>query len=85
VARALEELGLGDEELRRIRKNDPHEIMIGALVRRRTIASNGWIAKRLEMGDPTRVSRYCASAAGPGKTTLTRKVDDLEKKTKSTA
>jgi hypothetical protein len=34
------------------------------LIRRRTMMTNGWLSKNLHMGDPGRVCRYCAAAAG---------------------
>jgi hypothetical protein len=32
-----------------------------ALIRERTMMTNGWIAKQLHMGDPSRVCRYCSA------------------------
>ena len=45
-----------------MKKNEERKIVIGKLVRKHTLASNGWIAARLQMGDPSRESRYCGSA-----------------------
>jgi REP element-mobilizing transposase RayT len=58
--------------------------MIGTLVRKRTMAGNEWIAKRFTMGDPSRVSRYCADAARNGERAFNRKLDLLEKMANST-
>ena len=67
-----------ETELPRTRKNDQRKILLGALLRQRTLASNGWIARRLCMGDPTRVSRYCGQAATLGQDPLRRKLRKLE-------
>jgi len=36
------------------------KIALAAFVKSRTVATNLWVASRLQMGDPSRVSRYCA-------------------------
>ncbi len=38
------------------------KIALAALVKKRTVGTNLWIARRLQMGDPSRVSRYCTEA-----------------------
>jgi hypothetical protein len=79
VGRALQTLGVKDEDLPGMRKSNPRKIMIGTLVRKRTMAGNAWIAKRLTMGDPSRVSRYCADAARNGERAFHRRLNRLEK------
>jgi hypothetical protein len=60
VVRALKAQKVKPQDLGRMRKSNERKILIGALVRKATMASNGWIAKRLVKGDPTQVSRYCS-------------------------
>jgi hypothetical protein len=66
LVRALGALALERAEFRKLKKNDKRKTLTGALVRRRTTASNRWIARRLWMGDPSRVSRHCANGR-PGR------------------
>ena len=40
------------------RKSDPRKVRIAALMRVATSASNGWLAERLQMGEPASVSQY---------------------------
>ncbi|MEP6672724.1 MAG: transposase [Chthoniobacter sp.] len=77
---ALRMLGLTDEELARMKKSDARKIAIGRLVRKRTLASNGWIGARLSMGDATRVSRYCGNAGSETDRSVQRLLSELEKK-----
>lgn len=58
-------------------KGSKGKIALATLIRRRTMMTNGWIAKNLHMGDPSRVSRYCAAAAA--RTDIMRIVGKLEK------
>jgi putative transposase len=44
------------------RKGSPEKIALASLVKSRTVATNLWIARRLQMGDASRVSRYCGEA-----------------------
>jgi hypothetical protein len=62
-----------------MRKSDERKILIGALVRKVTMASNTWIAQRLSMGDPTRVSRYCSRQNWAKDADFLRKLNRLEK------
>ena len=62
-----------------MRANHPRKIMIWTLMRKRTTAGDAWIAKRLTMGDPSRVSPYCADSARNGERAFNRKLDLLEK------
>jgi len=54
------DLGLPDsrEELEKLKKSDPGKVMCAALVKRRTSASNEWIAERLAMGHPASMSQH---------------------------
>jgi hypothetical protein len=79
VARAMEALKLEPGELGQLRKSDECKILIGALLRKVTTSSNGWIAQRSSMGDPTRVSRYCSRQRWMGDAKFRRKLDRLEK------
>ncbi len=75
VRRGLDLLGLG--ELDEIPKGDPAKIALAVFVKERTIVTNLWIARRLEMGDPSRVSRYCSE--GPSREDVKRFVSRLKK------
>jgi hypothetical protein len=79
VTRALEALGLKNENLAHMKKNDERKILIGALARKQTLASNAWIGARLHMGDPTRVSRYCGSGGKRTDPAFQRKLGNLKK------
>jgi hypothetical protein len=79
AVRALERLKLKPEDLGQTRKSDERKIQIGALLRKVTTVSNGWIAQRLSMGDPTRVSRSCSRQRWIEDANFRRKLDQLEK------
>jgi hypothetical protein len=40
------------------RKSDPRKVRIAALMKATTSASNGWLAERLQMGEPASLSQY---------------------------
>jgi len=62
MAAGLESVGLRVEDLATMRKGDPRKIAVAAVVKRRTIMGNEWIARGLHMGAAGRVSRYCSEA-----------------------
>ena len=53
---------LGMKDLDGQAKGSAVKIALAAMVKSRTVVTNLWIARRLQMGDPSRVSRYCAEA-----------------------
>ena len=53
--------GLRKADLKTMPKGKPEKIAMACLVRKRTVMTNGWIAEKLHMGDPSRVSRYCSA------------------------
>jgi len=53
---------LGLDDLGGQPKGSSVKIALAAFVKSRTVVTNLWIARRLQMGDPIRVSRYCAEA-----------------------
>jgi len=53
--------GLRREELKEMPKGKLEKIVIASVIRKRTMMTNGWIAKELHMGDPSRVCRNCSS------------------------
>jgi hypothetical protein len=53
---------LGLDDLGGQPKGSSVKIALAAFVKSRTVVTNLWIARRLQMGDPSRVSRYCAEA-----------------------
>jgi hypothetical protein len=79
ASRALAALGVSEEELAGTRKNDERKRLVGALVRKTTMASNAWIAERLRMGNPNRVSHYCSRRCWEENLVLGRKLRRLEK------
>ncbi len=65
-AERIIELGLGiwglqRGDLQKMPKGKQEKIAIACLIRERTMMTNGWIAKQLHMGDPSRVCRYCSA------------------------
>jgi hypothetical protein len=79
VVRVLQRLKLKPQVLGQMRKGDECKILIGALLRKVTTVSHGWIAQRLSMGDPTRVSRSCSRQRWIEDANFRRKLDQLEK------
>ena len=57
---------------------------MGALARKHTTASNVWIAKRLHMGAPQRVSIYCSKHRWSLDAKFVRDLSKLERKLKCT-
>ncbi len=53
---------LGLDDLGGHGKGSSEKIGLATFVKSRTIVTDLWIARRLQMGDPSRVSRYCAEA-----------------------
>ncbi len=69
---------LEEGEPKRLKKSDARKVVFGPWVRRHTVATNQRMAKRLWMGDATRVSRYCGSGAAVADARLRRKLEKLE-------
>jgi putative transposase len=67
VSGALTQLGMLSEELATRKRNDPAKQAVAWLVKGRTVVSDTWIVKRLEMGDRTNVSRAVAAFRTPDK------------------
>lgn len=61
LAAAREALGLTDEALGELPKNDARKVAIGRWLKSATLVSNGWLAAHLKMGHASRVSRYCGT------------------------
>lgn len=53
--------GLRRGDLQKMPKGKQEKIAMACLIRERTLMTNGWIAKQLHMGDPSRVCRYCSA------------------------
>ncbi len=49
--------GLAQEDLLKLKKNDARKVAIATVIRRRTTVPNEWIARALELGHVSRVSR----------------------------
>jgi len=64
IGRGLEVFGIKQCDLAERRKGCAEKIAMATAIRKRTVMSNAWIADKLRMGDPSRVSRYCAEAEG---------------------
>ena len=58
----LKTLKLTKQQLATLPKGDSRKIAIAAVVKKRTVMTNGWIAGQLNMGAPSRVSRYCSQS-----------------------
>ena len=56
TADELKKLKKGDRDIQQDMKGAPWKVKIARRLRKETTASNPWIAKRLRMGHPNRVS-----------------------------
>jgi hypothetical protein len=61
----LAELGLPLEALRQRAKSDPLKIALAAELRDNAMVSNRWLSDTLQMGHPSRVSRYTRGELSP--------------------
>lgn len=59
---ALAHFEIAPGDLGKLKRNDPRKITIGRLIRARTSVPNRWIARELELGHVSNVSRYCLAA-----------------------
>jgi hypothetical protein len=72
----LAALAIKKSDLGKTPKGSAEKVALGSMIRKRTMMTNGWISKNLHMGDPSRVCRYCATAAGrPDIRKLVRKLE----------
>ena len=62
IENGLKALKLTRQQLATLPKGDPRKIAVALVVKKRTVMTNGWIAGQLNMGAPSRVSRYCGQA-----------------------
>jgi hypothetical protein len=78
VRDGLSRLGLPveREELSALRKGEPRKVWLAMLLRKRTVASNAWIAERLAMGEPGSVSRLVGQ--GKADPEAVKKLKELE-------
>ena len=58
----LKRLKLTRQQLATLPKGDPRKIAVAFVMKKRTVMTNEWIAGQLNMGAPSRVSRYCSQA-----------------------
>ena len=80
VVRCLEVMGEAKTDLTGAKKATPWKVALANHLKLTTTASNPWIARRLHMGDPDGVSRYCAECrAGkrPEASALQAKIADI--------
>lgn len=77
LAAAFAALELTGEAMEQMPKNDPRKMAVGKWIKSATLVSNQWIAKQLNMGDASRVSRYCGPAMDddPRITPILRKLE----------
>lgn len=61
------------------RKSDPQKVQLAALMRTATSATNDWLAKRLQMGEPASVSQYVRRLRLSGGTETARFRDALSR------
>jgi putative transposase len=64
------------EELSALRKGEPRKVWLAMLLRKRTVASNAWIAERLAMGEAGSVSRLVGQ--GKADPEAVKKLKELE-------
>ena len=64
VKEGLEAIGGKKINLAKTAKGGAEKVALASFIRKRTMMTNGWLSKNLHMGDPSRVSRYCCTAAG---------------------
>ena len=62
IESGLKALKLTRQQLWTLPKGDSRKIAVAFVVKKRTVMTNGWIAGLLNMGAPSRVSRYCSQA-----------------------
>ena len=60
---ALKQFGLSRESLGGLKKNDERKLAIARVIRRRTTVANSWLARELELGHVSAVSR-CLKGSG---------------------
>lgn len=60
IRTGMETLGIRD--LAGLAKGSSVKIALATFVKNQTVVTNLWIARRLQMGHPSRVSRYCTEA-----------------------
>lgn len=80
VTRCLRSLGQAKVDPGIAKKASAWKVAIATHLKNRTTATNPWIARRLHMGDPDGVSRYCSECrAGqrPEAEALLRKIADI--------
>ena len=64
LAIGLAQLGIHAEDLRDLPKGSAEKIALATLVKQRTSVTNAWLAERLNMAHPTRVSWNCGHTSG---------------------
>jgi len=80
IVAGLKAVGLRGENLAKTAKGDPRKVAVAATVRRRTVVSNEWLARRLYMGAAGRMSRYCAEGASRSDVMrLMRSIEDVKR------
>ena len=76
VKEGLDAIGVKKINLSKTAKGSAEKVALASFIRKRTMMTNGWLSKKLHMGDPSRVSRYCCAAAGrPDIRKLIRKLE----------
>ncbi len=80
VGRCLKVLGAANTDPTRTKKATPWKVALANHLKQTTTASNPWIARRLHMGDPDGVSRYCTECRlgqRPEASALQAKITDI--------
>ena len=70
LAIGLAHLGIGAEDLKKLPKGSAEKIALATVIKQRTIVTNAWLAKRLNMGAASRVSWNCGHASGRAEVTM---------------
>ena len=76
VARRIQPRLESCSQLSTLRKGDSRKVWLAMLLRKRTVASNAWIARRLAMGEAGSVSRLIGQAKADSR--AVKKLKELE-------
>lgn len=76
VKEGLAALAIKKGDLGTTPKGSTEKVALASLIRKLTMMTNGWLSKNIYMGDPSRVCRQFAAAAGcPDIGKLVRKLE----------
>ena len=76
LRQGLNHFGLTASSLAGLRKNDQRKQAIARLIRHRTTIENGWIARELQLGHESAVSRCVRAASSEAEASLLKAVGE---------